>query len=609
MTAPERIQAFIETAKKYHLDKGEFEPWKLPNTTNAEPLNLYPGYADAVRHLHQISIHSTKDSFPEKEFRRLMSNMEEQGIEWLKDNYQPITHTVWNEFINTVTRACYNVSYVDKNVSEDVIDYLREEIPKYQNLFAYFKSIAPKLIAKDAMSVFTVLPESLELEVDEENEGTAVIAGDINPMPQYFECWRVIHFEHGRECLILRPEKSPVMYGNKMHNYGLVFEYYNQNVIERYVQVGKQTEYQFALEWDFTHELGYMPAWRSGGIAEMIDNEVVYKSHFYGAVPHLNNAMEDAMLLKAVKFKSAFPTAVMVVEDCDYVAHNGATCNNGYIKYFDKIEGEDIEKECPRCGGTGKSQRLNPFSTMYVPAANRENPEKYSASDVLSYVSPPTATMEFMRKETDLNLSRAASEIKIGRTINQEGDHVTATEKGIDQKATYAFIYSFSMVWAKLFDNVQRAVAQMKWGDIPTIKVIEPKDFDLMTADDYLDKIKQAQDAGVAPAILASIISDYMFSEVEGSYAGERMIETIIAADRIFQMGGLDALTMGDKLQKWEYTLHVSSYNIVSMLMGRDANWIDKELADRIADVQAEAQALTPETTNEAVDALNQFGA
>ena len=45
------------------------------------------------------------------------------------------------------------------------------------------------------------------------------------------------------------------------------------------------------------------------------------------------------------------------------------------------------------------------------------------------------------------------------------------------------------------------------------------------------------------------------------------------------------------------------------MLLGRDANWIDKELADRIADVQAEAQALTPQTTNEAVDALNQFGA
>jgi len=420
MTPIERIQAFVKENDKY-LSKGKYEP------INGEWPQLYPGYKEAARRRDQIAIHSTRDGFPEREFRRLMKNMEEQGIEWLKDNYQPITHSVWNTFISTLGRALYNVDYEDRDVDEKVVEYLRKNIPKYQSLETYGKQILPKLIAMDAMGVFSIVPESVEVEeIDEE---TAIIVGDINPMPQYFECWRVIYFNHGNECLLLRHENSMVKSGSTNQPWGLVFDYYSKDKIERYYQTGKYVDYEFSLAMDFPHGLEYMPAWRAGGLAEIIDNEVIYQSHFQGAVPHLFEAMNDSVVLNAVKMKCAFPTAVMVVEDCQFTDQYKGACNAGVLNYLDAEKGEQVTETCPKCNGSGTSQKLNPFSTMYVPATNRERQDKYSAQEVLNYVSPDPAIMKFMREEVEFNLSAASSEIFIGRNSGQVNSNVTATEK------------------------------------------------------------------------------------------------------------------------------------------------------------------------------------
>ena len=600
MTPIERIEQFVKDNKKY-LNKGVYAP------IDGEWPQLYSGYKEAARRRDQIAIHSTRDEFPEKEFRRLMKNMEEQGIEWLKDNYQPITHSVWNTFISTLGRALYNVEFEDRDVDEKVVEYLREEIPKYKSLETYGKQILPKLIALDAMGVFSIVPEAVEVEdVDEE---TSVIVGDINPMPQYYECWRVIYFNHGNECLVLRHENSMVMSGSTSQPWGLIFDYYSKDKIERYYQTGKYVDYEFSLAMDFPHGLDYMPAWRAGGLAELIDNEVIYQSHFQGAIPHLFEAMNDSVVLNAVKMKCAFPTAVMVVEDCQFTDPYKGVCNSGVLKWMDIDKGEEVIETCPACNGSGTSQKLNPFSTMYVPATNRERQDKYSAQEVLNYVSPDPAIMKFMREEVEFNLSQASAEIFIGRNSSQVDSNVTATEKGIDQKATFAFINSFAMVWISLFNNLTIAATQMKWGkNEPSLVYLKPRDYDLKTTDDYIQEIKAAEDAGVSSVVKAKLISDYLYNSFEGSYVSERIIETIISADRVFQIGDLDAAVMTNNLQPWEITLHLSSYNIVSMLVGRDAEWIDRDIADRIADVQQQAKELTPERTNAAVDALNNLG-
>jgi hypothetical protein len=592
MTPFERISEFLKVAKDFIKD-GTFEP------KNGEWPELYPGYAKACRERELIALHSTSDRFPKLAFERLLKNMDENGLKWLEDNYQPVTHGVYNDFLNTVSRATHNIVVEDSGVEERVLEYLYEDLPEYDNINSYNKRICPSLIIQDAMAVFAIVPEKIETrEIDESN---AEITGDINPFPQYYECFRVISMDKNH-CLILSSDKSVVKYGNTERRTGFVFHYFDNEYIIRIEQVGKQTDYNFSEVMVFPHELDFMPALRAGGIPYVVDNRVAYTSHFFAAVPHLNLAMHDSVYLSSVKRKCAFPTAVMVTDECSHVETGKSHCQNGSIRWFE--EGEEKSITCPSCKGTGKGQSLNPFSVMFAPAASREVDTKYTANDVLSYVSPDPATMKFLREETELQLTKAAQELKISRSTSQDGGNVTATERGIDLKATYAFIKSFADILVSRWNWQIDVITLMKFGDISSPKVLDPHQFDLKSTEDYIYELKLAKDAGLSSLIQSKLLSDYLYSVYEGSPTQQRFVETIIHADRLLAISDMDLITLKENIEPWEAVLHTSAFVLTERLIAANSDWIEKDLEERVEDLQNAAKAATPVRVNPAIESL-----
>lgn len=331
------IDAFVEKAKDY-IREGVYD------ANNGQWPELYPGYADACKQLSEISIHSTKSVFPKRHFERLLKEMDENGLKWLENNYQPTTHGVFNDFLNTSMRGTHNAHVQWDGVRNDVVEYLTEQQPKYKSIDSFFRMIAPKLILEDAMAVFTIKPETLELSEPDE-AGVRYIVGDVNPSLQYYQTPRVIHYRHGESCMILLNERSKVGQWKKEH--GLIFEWYDKDRIMRFEQTGRVSDWEFIVTFDFPHEMGYCPANRTKGIPDIIDNELVYQSHFYAAVPFLNHAMHDAVYLEAAKRKCAFPTPVVVSDECNYTEKGRASCEDGFLNYFD--DGVEVQKTCPKC--------------------------------------------------------------------------------------------------------------------------------------------------------------------------------------------------------------------------------------------------------------------
>lgn len=594
MNPEEFIEYFVKTYKD-HLKDGYYVPvdGKFPD--------LYPGYREAAIQRDEIAIHSTEKTFPREQFERLLQNMDPEGIDWIEDNYQAITHGVWNDFENTSARAIHNVRYEKKDVPDRVWEYLTMNLPKYQNINAYFKKIAPSLILLDGMGVFTVRPENLELEPVEGEEGVARIVGDIKPIPEFFECWRVLHYEEDKSCVIIRPEKSKVIYNKKETHMGFIFEFYTAERIERWVQTGKYVDWEFVIEWEYPHTLEKMPAIRTGGKPKIVENHLIYTSHFYAAVPNLNLAMHDNVFLTSVKRKCAFPTPVMISDECQFTSQKKGPCKGGWLEYRND-NGELVNEKCEACGGTGKSQTLNPFSTMFAPPKMRNSDHRFSAQDILSYVSPNPDVMKFLREEENENLSKAREEIKIMRSQGQDG-HVTATERGIDHKATQQYIRQFTDVLVDDWNCVIQFIVGMGFTSEKYPTVLKPNVTDLKTEKDYMDEIGAAQEAQVPPIVLSKIIAEYLKSFYDGSYAGERMIETVMSADLIFAMGGLQAGVSQSNWEPWQIILHQASFSIVMNLMAEDPDWIDKKLQDRVFDVHEKAKSLVQE--NPSVRRLN----
>jgi hypothetical protein len=598
MTAEERIKAFIKVAQKNNLTpEGDY----VAGRENKWP-ELYIGYTDAILERENINIHSTRKVFPELSFRRLLTNMDENGIKWLKENYQPITQSVFSDFDSTAKRAINNVYIDDNGVDSEVMDYLSKELPKYDSFFNYFKELQPTLRLRDAMSVFTAAPVELPLSITE--DGVTFIDGDINPTPQYFECFRVIHYERGKECLILRPEKSLVNVGNTTKQVGLIFEWYDKERIIRFVQTGRRHEYTFSIAHEFEHELEMMPAIRAGGMAEIIDNEVVYSSYFSPALPHLNYAMFDGIFLQAQKRKSAFPTQVMATENCNYEDAQLGFCTDGILRGIK--DGAEVITDCPKCDGTGKRKHLNPFSTFYVPIKNGdEQGSQLSVHDALTYVSPSVETLKFLREEVEQQINSAYEVIKTRRS-NVSTGNVTATEKGIDLKATQAFIISFSMGLIAVGNLLIKSIVDMKWGkDVkqsPTI--LGPQHLDFKTVTDYIFELAEAQKAGLPPFVISRLVSDMMYAMSDGNDISTKVVETVIAADTLYALDNTKAALQRDNVQKWQLVLHTASFSIIYDIMMKDSSFIEKDLADRVKIVIDAAKVLTPQTSTAAIDAL-----
>ena len=595
------IGQFISAAKDW-LNDGKFEPWKKTPQGKKLP-DLYPGYAEAVEDYLRISIHTSGRKFPREKFEKLLTSMGEKEIDWIEQNYEPVTHGVAADYRNTIYRAFNGVELDWTGVDQDVIDYLQRYLPKYNNIEAFYKHVQLKIMLDDAMGVNAQMPESVEYEQVDEN--TFRISGEINPTSYYFECWRVLKFEHEKFCLVISSENSEVLYGGHTKKQGLVFYAFTDTDIFRVIQVGKQVDWTFDFDYIFPHDLGVLPVLRNGGTPKLDDNQLNYESYLKGAIPFLNLAMHDSVQLMSVKNKCAFPTPVMLTEECDYHHPEHGPCKNGRFKWRDNPDDKNFHtEECPSCKGSGKKQALNAFSTMFVPVAGADSDHKYTVSDVLTYVSPDSTMITVLRDEVNHQLAEARDELKIHRVSGQTGN-VTATEKGIDFKATIAAIKPPADMLISREQFGIDVIVKMKFGAAKQAPQIKPiRYFDLKTEADYIEEISMAIEKGLPTIIIQDLVQAYLFSKYDGSEVSEVIIETIIQADRLYHMGALDAIALGDKAQKWEMVLNNSSWVIALQLLSQDADWWQKDINARVEEMQTAAKALAPAQQNPAIESI-----
>lgn len=583
------IYDFIEAARENRniSDYNEYGP-----NNNENWPELWNGYREAVRQFERICTHSTSDKFPRKIFEAIVPESPENNIDYLEVNYEPTTQPVFTDFVNTILRGVNNIRVDDKNVRDEVWDYLYKDLPRFSSIDHFFSNIATPIALNDPMGIFAIRPEFIETTEDGDRE---VITGEINPTIYYYECWRVINYVPDTEVLVLTSEKSIIDVAGKMKPYGMVFEKYTKDAIIRYEQTGKLNDNTFEEVVWFPHEMDMCMAFRIGGNPKMVNNKIHYISPFYPAVAPLNEAMKDNAFLAVQKRKSAFATAVRVVNDCAYVDPDGHSCNGGVIAYMDD-DGEFHERKCVACNGTGKEGGLSPFKDMHVPATEDGQPTGYNANNMLAYVSPPVETFKLLREEIERDLREARSVLHIEKANVESGKTIdrTATEAGIDLKQTVAFIMPEVNLLTDRKQLIADLIVQMKFGDgVEAPKYMPPKHIDLKTPTDYLNDLKIAEEAQLPPVIKTMILRDYLEQVFVTSDQTEKLLDAIMYSDRFFERSPAE-MAMIQTAAPWERVLHDSAYSIASTLLLEDERFAELEVAQQIQRIQDRAKALAP---------------
>lgn len=292
-----------------------------------KPLPEYhPTYTAAIDMAEAIRVHSAMHSFPQRLFRAKAPNEDPAQFAYRKENYRPVTMPFWNRALQVLNRIWNEQNYlVHWPEREDAgqQEYFCKEYPAYTSLIAYFESVVTRWKVNDPNAVLCIRPESLPVAQNEEGEWVALDNVPVSPVAALFPSERVIQYEQGRYCLIELPEKSPVKFGNSIVQEGLIYELYDEENIYRITQVGRKADYTFETELYYPHQLGWLPVYKLRGIPMEHEGKLLYKSHFYDAVPLLDTALYDSSTLDISKVGAAFPHRWAVVEDCNYQGCNG----------------------------------------------------------------------------------------------------------------------------------------------------------------------------------------------------------------------------------------------------------------------------------------------
>jgi hypothetical protein len=234
------------------------------------------------------------------------------------------------------------------------------------------------------------------------------------------------------------------------------------------------------------------------------------------------------------------------------------------------------------------------------PSKPREGIEPLKVHDVLTFISPPVDSLEFIKSKIaqDEEKARKILHLQTSNSVVKGAENMTATGMSLDNQAMQAFVKTQSdLIWDKYKFVVDR-IGYQRYGDSykqPTI--IPPTTFEFLTPEDYMKQVIDAVNAKAPPFMIRTLMLKYLQSIFYNQGDALAVYEIVVHADRLLTMDSEDVaigLSKGT-VAKWESILHDSVIPIIQNKMLEETGWMEKELGEKIDDVIEEAKRIESE--------------
>ena len=581
-------------------------PLSLIRKSNGK--NLLFCHDKALKYKKKMMPHFDVDYFPKDLFSKRAPNQTQQEADYIECNYKGITNIVWSRYMSAIGRiwndANWSVNswgkvpqtYIDAGYNPQ--DYFESEYPEFISLENYFKTIVLETKQQDPNAVLVVKPKSIP--VKETAEGYVYDDSQIiEPVAYIFDTERTVHF--CEDYFIGFSEVcSIVEFGGKKVREGYIFEFYDKENIYLIKQIGKKNDWQFEVELWWSHGLGYLPCKKLQGIPEYYKGDIIYKSKFLSAVEPLDIALLDSANLLIAKARHVFPKFWEYQTDCDNVHKEYGACQGGHF-----IDNNGDRVKCSVCNGTGKKS-MSPMGTYVVPMPDRLNPEVANVSlPPAGYINPEITTPEFLVKEIDKNLNRAASILNLDFSNSDVQGGETALGKQIDREELFSVLLNESSQTFHLFEFTIDTILGMRYMGIEEYcSVNYPKNFSIRTENDLTIEISKAKESGMPDVGIRQLIIEYYNTRFTVSEHAKKIIDLVFFADRLVTLSNQDIqvkLASGS-IAKWEDILHTSIYQFIEVLLNENETFLDLELEEQYAKVVEMAKAKENEITPKAIN-------
>jgi hypothetical protein len=461
--------------------------------------------------------------FPEKIISKTRPNESVEVFEYRKSIWKSKTKPAFGKVFNSLQKirrsSDWSVQYPAQQSSkipegETLEDYANEFYPRFESVEKYMFNVWLREYLIDANAVCAVFPG--ENPQDETDFKT--------PVAEIFNSELVIFFRADDFCILKNPLGTTfVENGSTLQ--GESFYILTTQSYLKYDQVNSKRE--FSLVADASHNFGYMPAWKLGGVlVKTFDGELLYESKVAGMLPELDEAVREYSDLQAAVIMNIFPERwEMATAECPECHGTGkitnATSGTGY-------------DQCSKCSGVGY-QPVSPFAkTLVKPAEVGQQ----IAIPPVGYIDKPVEIVELQDRRVNKHIFDALAAINM-EFLAETPLSESGISKEVDRDETNNFVNSVAEDLVNSMELILYYIARLRYGvqhgeeevDEMQPKISIPKHFDIFSIKYDEEELASAKTNKLNPVLINAMEVSYATKKFSSEPNVQKKLIAVLTLD------------------------------------------------------------------------------
>ena len=515
-------------------------------------------YDKTVTHAEEMGVHVEGDK-PEKLLNINRPNEQKEIKEYRLKTYEPVTQSLSEKVINTVNKIfnprLWNLNFEDMPMFKEnsLAEYITEDYPFYRSLMNFVTETFTVKDFSDPNGAIVVMPKSFDIEETELFE----------PIATVYESAALVDF--------VDEEYYTFFFKDKIK----VFTKYQILVYSKTTKEGKE---RWELSFEYSHDFGFVPVFRLGGIIKGKNPPFYFESWIRGVLPHWNQVVQLTSDLQAAYVNHLYMDKWEFETECQ-----ASGCNSGFVKTEVK-NGKDVEiveGKCNTCLGSGKVSR-NPYGIHTV---NRDA----ISTDInpippAGYIDKPIEVVDKVEDRITKEEKRGLASINM-EIVSMVGTDQSGVAKTVDREDLNAFLSRYSRhVYEYVLPNLIFNISAWRYGTLTDITKIQPdisspKDFNILSLDQLTTEYKDASNANVSSNYLQHIESEIVQSKFANNEDQRKKNEAILKLQPFPGKSVDQLLTLQNLGQpEWKIYKSIAIIELVDMAIEDHENFLDETL-------------------------------
>lgn len=492
-------------------------------------------YEEVNKIYSALRIHANGE-MPAELIQRRRPNEPPEILAYREQLYEAVTKETFSRIITCLQKirrsADWSIRFPEKisaKIAKDETpqEYFDKRYPAFTSLTNWLFSVCLKNYLIDANAVCTVIP--LDTNPQEKNIY-------LRPFPFIFNSDQVYEYQENDYCVIESKDKASYLLsdGKTWNRDGKIFWVITYLVVQKWEQVNSKGD--MVAKIDFTHNLGYMPAFKLGGVfLRSIDATYIYESRIQPIVPRLNKAAREDNDLDVTIVRHLF------LEKWEYASFDCPKC----VQHTGKMLDGSV---CGTCKGVGKVVG-SPFQSHLIKPAGIDEqaipvpPAGYIGKDIgivqhaqerieaHTFHALAAVNLEFLAKVplSESGIAKAYDRDEGSNTVHSVAeDLVSITDKII----AISYDYRYTVTVPDTEDRKDM---------LPEINV--PERFDFSTIGQLMEEYKLAKDSNMNAIIVSKMEAELVSKRFSTDPGMKDELLTILRLDPFSGKSSDDKMT------------------------------------------------------------------